>query len=135
MPGLPDVNRKIQCVIPLFFVAFALVGSVLNGCDNGATTTSSGQGGSATASTGTGEGGATTQASTTGAGGAASTSTGSGSGVMDGARLYSTNPAEFGGPTRCAKLNAQLCEDFESGTLDKTTWEVGGTAPVIEQGK
>lgn len=121
------------------FVALALFGSALNGCDDGATTTSSsGQGGSTTASTGTGEGGSTTQASTTGAGGAASTTTGSGGSGGDPTQVrgyYSTNPAEFGGPTRCAKLNAQLCEDFESGTLDKTTWEVGGNAPVIEQSK
>jgi hypothetical protein len=26
----------------------------------------------------------------------------------------------------------QLCEDFESGTLDKSTWSVSGTTPVID---
>src|SRR5689334_5091807 len=122
-------------------VTLALVGSVLNGCGTSSPSSSTGgQGGSATASTstGTGEGGSVTQASTTGAGGASTTSSGAGGTGGDPTQVrgyYSTNPAEFGGATRCAKLGAQLCEDFESGTLDKTIWEVGGNAPVIDSGK
>lgn len=122
-------------------VALALVGSVLNGCgDSSSTASTTGQGGSPSTSsvTGVGGGDSTAQASTTGVGGAAATSTGTGGTGGDPTQVrgyYSTNPAEFGGPTRCAKLNAQLCEDFESGTLDKTIWEVGGNAPVIDMGK
>lgn len=121
-------------------VALALVGSALNGCGNSSPSTSTGgQGGSATASSGTGEGGSVTQASTTGAGGAPATSTtgagGTGGDPTQVRGYYSTNPTEFGGATRCAKLDVQLCEDFESGTLDETIWQVGGTPPVIDQGK
>lgn len=50
----------------------------------------------------------------------------------DAGRDYSTNPANFYGNTRCAKAGVQLCEDFESGTLDTATWTVNGTAPVID---
>lgn len=124
------------------FVALALVGAALNGCGSSGTSSSTmGQGGSTTSATVTGTGGTggETAASTTtgtGTGGTASTtatgSSGAGGDPTQVRGYYSTDPTEFGGATRCAKLNAQLCEDFESGTLDKTLWEVGGNAPVIE---
>jgi hypothetical protein len=50
----------------------------------------------------------------------------------DGGRDLSPDPGKFGGPSRCATANVQLCEDFESGALDKTTWTVTGAAPVID---
>jgi hypothetical protein len=123
-------------------VTLALASVTLNGCDNGSSPTStSGQGGSASTATGAGGQGGAAQTGSTGDGATTSTSTstsmstGAGGDPTQVRGYYSTNPAEFGGPTRCAKLNAQLCEDFESGTLDKSLWEVGGNAPVIETGK
>jgi hypothetical protein len=50
----------------------------------------------------------------------------------DAGRDLSTDPGKFGGPTRCAQAHVQLCEDFESGTLDTATWAVTGNAPVID---
>ncbi|MDB4947120.1 MAG: hypothetical protein JWP97_6654 [Labilithrix sp.] len=49
-----------------------------------------------------------------------------------GARDLSTNRTAFFGASRCAGAGLQLCEDFESGTLDTTTWKVTGTAPTID---
>jgi hypothetical protein len=69
---------------------------------------------------GAGEGGdSEVDAATTGDGG-------------DGGRDYSTDRSLFFGPSRCADAGLQLCEDFESGMLDKSTWTVSGTAPVID---
>jgi len=120
-------------------LTLVLVGSALLGCGTDSPTSStSGQGGGSSASTATGAGGSGGEASTTGAGGATAASTGTSGTGGDPTQVrgyYSTTPSEFGGATRCAKLNAQLCEDFESGTLDKTIWEVGGNAPVIDAGK
>ncbi len=48
------------------------------------------------------------------------------------ARDLSSNRAGFFGASRCAASHLQLCEDFESGTLDASTWTVSGTAPVID---
>jgi len=47
-------------------------------------------------------------------------------------RDLSTDRAQFFGSSRCAQANVQLCDDFESGMLDKTTWTVEGTTPVID---
>jgi hypothetical protein len=47
-------------------------------------------------------------------------------------RDFSTNRAEFFGSSRCAQAGVQLCEDFETGVLDKTTWTVNGTPPIID---
>jgi len=50
-----------------------------------------------------------------------------------GARDLSTDRALFLGASRCAQANVQLCEDFESGTLDTATWTaIGGSKPVID---
>ncbi len=123
-------------------VTFALTGLAFTGCGGGTTSTSTstgGQGGegSTATSTGTGGVGATTTGAS-GTGGSSVTSTGAGGTSGDPTQVrgyYSTNPAEFAGPTRCAKLNAQLCEDFETGKLDDKLWEVGGNAPIIDAGK
>ena len=57
---------------------------------------------------------------------------GSNADASDGGRDYSTDPSKFYGNSRCAQAGVQLCEDFESGTLDKATWTVNGNAPVID---
>src|SRR5215471_19286350 len=40
----------------------------------------------------------------------------------DGGRDYSSDKSKFFGASRCAQANVQLCEDFESGALDTSTW-------------
>ena len=46
-------------------------------------------------------------------------------------RDLSTNRDSFFGDSRCASANVLLCEDFESGTIDKSIWKVSGS-PVID---
>ncbi len=48
------------------------------------------------------------------------------------ARDLSTDRMKFFGASRCSAAGLLLCEDFESGTLDKTTWTVQGMAPTID---
>ncbi len=50
----------------------------------------------------------------------------------DGGRDFSTDRSLFFGPSRCADAGVQLCEDFETGMLDKSVWTPVGTAPVID---
>jgi hypothetical protein len=51
----------------------------------------------------------------------------------DGGRDYSTDPSTFLGPTsRCADAGLQLCEDFETGSLDTKIWTPSGTPVVID---
>jgi hypothetical protein len=50
----------------------------------------------------------------------------------DGGRDFSTDRAKFFGASRCATASVQLCEDFETGTLNKAIWTVSGTQPVID---
>ena len=38
----------------------------------------------------------------------------------------------YGGPSKCAGSTFQLCEDFESGTLDTATWTLSGKAPTCD---
>ena len=38
----------------------------------------------------------------------------------------------LGGDSKCSQAHFQLCESFESGALDPTTWSVDGQAPVID---
>jgi hypothetical protein len=47
-------------------------------------------------------------------------------------RSFSTDRTLFFGNSRCAIAGVQLCEDFESGMLDTSTWTVSGTVPVID---
>ncbi|MEO8801178.1 MAG: hypothetical protein ABI551_25020, partial [Polyangiaceae bacterium] len=51
----------------------------------------------------------------------------------DGGRDFSTDSSLFYGSTsRCATAGVQLCEDFESGSLDTATWKVVGKAPTVD---
>ncbi|MEP7051106.1 MAG: hypothetical protein ABJB12_12175 [Pseudomonadota bacterium] len=77
-----------------------------------------------------GEGGAAVVGAA-GSGGAAGTAGGLSAGGA-GSRDLSTDRALFQGPSRCAQANVQLCEDFESGTLDTATWTPLGSKPVID---
>jgi len=61
---------------------------------------------------------------TGGAGGAGGAGTGGATGADAGVML--------GGDSRCAQSKFQLCEDFEAGTLDTTTWKLSGLAPTID---
>ncbi len=47
-------------------------------------------------------------------------------------RDLSPDRAAFFGDSRCAAAHLQLCEDFESGTLDPAVWTVTGTAPAVD---
>jgi hypothetical protein len=53
-------------------------------------------------------------------------------GAPDAARDFGSDRTKFFGASRCSTAKVQLCEDFESGTLDTKTWTVVGTAPTIE---
>jgi hypothetical protein len=52
--------------------------------------------------------------------------------AVDAGRDLSTDRGKFFGASRCAAANVALCEDFESGALDGTTWKTAGTAPTID---
>jgi hypothetical protein len=113
------------------------------GCSSGTigTTTPSGDGQSGAGSggqSGTGSGGIAA-----GTGGAPATGGSSGTDVGDVASMADSrpvlvdaggvwDPASLGGASKCAGSPFQICDDFESGALDKATWTVQGTAPVID---
>jgi len=86
----------------------------------------SGAGAGSTSGSGGAEAGAgpTSTSASTGGGG-----TGGTGGSVD---PFSTDKTKFFGESRCAKANVDLCEDFESGTLDMSTWSVTGDTPVID---
>jgi hypothetical protein len=48
----------------------------------------------------------------------------------DGGRPLGANKNDFFGASRCGAAQVDLCEDFESGVLDSSTWEAVGS-PVI----
>ncbi len=50
----------------------------------------------------------------------------------DGGRDFTSDRSKFFGAARCAGSGLQLCDSFESGTLDTATWTAVGTAPVID---
>jgi len=50
--------------------------------------------------------------------------------AADGARPLGTNRTDFFGPSRCAAAGVDLCEDFESGAIDKGIWEITGNPTV-----
>src|SRR5450432_830677 len=52
--------------------------------------------------------------------------------AVDAGRDLSTDRGKFFGASRCAAANVALCEDFESGALDGSTWKTAGTAPTID---
>ncbi len=52
--------------------------------------------------------------------------------ASDGGRNLGTDMSLFFGASRCEAAGVLLCDGFETGTLDTTTWTVNGTAPVID---
>jgi len=52
--------------------------------------------------------------------------------ASDGGRDFSNDPGKFFGSSRCAQSGLQLCDGFETGTLDTTTWSASGTMPVVD---
>ena len=125
-------------------------GSGRGGAGGAPTGASAGTGGSAGSSESTGNAGQTGDdasapagaAGTTGPGGAGGTGAIGGAGAGDaGARDASSGAGNasdagfdgaVGGPSKCANSTFQLCEDFESGTIDTATWTVQGAAPTID---
>jgi hypothetical protein len=120
-------------------------GSSGGGSGDGGTTGAAGSAGSAGATGAVGSGGVTGGAGTGGTTGAAGSTGGTGgtggggntgaagsAGGSPGQRDLSTDRALFFGATRCAQAKVQLCEDFESGTLDAATWKTNGGKPVID---
>ncbi len=72
-----------------------------------------------------GTGGASGTSGTTGD---AASEAGDGGNVRD----LTPNKAAFFGASRCAQAGVTLCEDFESGALDASTWTTVGVKPVID---
>jgi hypothetical protein len=98
---------------------------------------SAGLGTAGAAQAGTDGGAGMTAGASGGSAGTAGGAAGGGpdGGSVDGAadRDFSTDRAAFFGASRCADAHVQLCEDFESGTLDAATWTtIGGPKPVID---
>jgi hypothetical protein len=106
----------------------SIAGSAQTGGGGAQGGVASGAGGAALA--GAGQGGA---AGGSGGAGQAGSSAGSTGNVRG---YYSSNPAEFAGAPRCAGLDVQICEDFESGTFDPGTWTLhqssAGDTPTID---
>ncbi len=94
------------------------------------------QGGSAVAGTASNAGGGgqgTIGGSDTGSGGAAgNASTGGAAAGSNAGGQGSTDRAAFFGASRCAAAQVQLCEDFESGSLNTSIWKVEGDTPVVD---
>lgn len=98
-------------------------------CGDGGASNQGGGGSSTGATTVTTAGPGATSSS---AAGVTSSSGAGGGGGANPGRDFSTDRAKFFGASRCAQANVQLCEDFESGTLDTATWTVNGTMPVVD---
>lgn len=122
-------------------VAFAACSSAEDG--TGATRAAPGAGADGGGASGGGDSGGPTStdgggtpaspdASTGTTGSDASAPADAGDAATKAGRDLSTDRNAFFGASRCAGLHAQLCEDFETGTLDKATWEVAGDVPVID---
>lgn len=47
-------------------------------------------------------------------------------------RDLSSDRSKFFGASRCSTAGLLFCEDFETGTLDTTTWKTVGTAPKVD---
>ncbi len=94
-----------------------------------------GQGGSAVAGTGSNAGGGgqgTSGGSDTGSGGTAGGAPAGGAGGSNGGGQGSTDRTAFFGASRCASAQVQLCEDFESGSINTAIWKVEGDTPVVD---
>lgn len=107
--------------------ALLVVLAAIMGCgdDSSSDSATSTTGAGASAATGPGPGSTTTgKGATTGASGS--------SGAGGGGRDYSTDPSKFYGDSRCADAGVTLCDDFESGTIDASTWDSNGATPTID---
>jgi hypothetical protein len=108
------------------------------GSQNGSTggSQSSSTGGSQSGSTGGSQNGNTGGSPSGGRGGGAfqgdAAIAADASSGPSGGRSLSSDRGAFFGKSRCAQANVQLCEDFESGTLDPAIWKVSGDVPVID---
>jgi hypothetical protein len=52
--------------------------------------------------------------------------------LPDGGRDLGSDTSKFYGASRCATAGLLLCDSFETGTLDTSTWSVTGNAPTID---
>jgi len=123
--GPSSLLRPRRELVALLLASTAVTGA----CSDDASTTSGGTTNDTTTST-------STDATTTSAGGggasASTTSAGGGGAGGMGGRDFSTDRTKFFGESRCAGSGLQLCEDFESGALDASTWSVVGQTPTID---
>lgn len=121
--------------LSLVSTVLVLAGAACSGSDAGfptgdGTAVDDGGGGRVTNDDGGGGGGAGDDASAAGDGSPGGD--GASPDAAPGGRDLSSDRTKFFGASRCAQAGVQLCEDFESGTLDKAVWSVTGTAPVID---
>ena len=120
-------------MIPRMMGALASVlgfASVLVACGSSSHGKGSGGATSASGATSSSASSSASSAASTGAGGGAGTGGSGGTGVTG--RDFSSDRTKFFGASRCAAAGVQLCEDFESGQLDTSTWSVSGDTPVID---
>lgn len=52
--------------------------------------------------------------------------------LPDGGRDFGNDTSTFYGASRCSTAGVLLCDGFETGTLDTSTWSVTGQAPTID---
>jgi hypothetical protein len=52
--------------------------------------------------------------------------------LPDGGRDLGTDTSKFYGASRCSTAGVLLCDGFETGTLDTSTWTVNGDTPVVD---
>lgn len=107
-------------------------GGAPSGGSGGALSGGSGGAPNAGGSSGSPSGGSGGALNTGGSAGAPHVDAGNGSDAAPGGRNFTSDRGAFFGNSRCAQANVQLCEDFESGTLDTATWKVSGDTPVID---
>ena len=50
----------------------------------------------------------------------------------DGGRNFSSDRTLFFGASRCATANVQLCDGFETGSLNTAIWSTVGVAPTVD---
>ena len=93
-------------------------------------------GGATAAGKGGGSGGKSAQAGASGQAGAGQSGASGAAGAGgDPGRDFSPDRTKFFGASRCASSGLDLCEDFESGTLDTKLWSIRGKTPVIDGGQ
>ncbi|HVR64084.1 MAG TPA: hypothetical protein VMU50_19430 [Polyangia bacterium] len=130
--------------LSVVFATAAIAGCASSNAGGGTGGHPGGSGGIADAAQPGGDGGSGGSGGANASGGAPGTG-GGGNAMTDAADAPSTgesgpapadggpwDPASLGGASKCAQSGFQLCDDFESGAVDKATWTVDGTAPVID---